>query len=356
MRIHRRAAAALLLTGGVAISTAGVATAATPSFRTVTVMTRNLYLGTDLTPILLAQTQLQLFLAVGTAYGQVVASDIPARAERTAEEIAATTPDLVGLQEAALWGVAPFSDPSAVTPTYDFVQLIVADLAGLGYAYTAAATSTNFQAEAPGLLSTGPAYVAFTDRDVILARTEAKMSVSNAQHGNYAVSVSVVSPTLGTVVIPRGWASVDASVRGTSFRFVDTHLEAYSALVRNYQALQLTGMLAGFAGQLVVAGDFNSSAPPAGADDSAAYNVMLAQGYADGWLAKPRSGSGFTCCQAGSLDNPVSQLDERIDFVFTRGGPSALGMQLVGNQPGDRTAGGLWPSDHAGVVADVRIA
>lgn len=355
MRIHRRALAALLLTGGVAVSTAGVATAATPSFRTVTVMTRNLYLGTDLTPILQAQTQLQLFFAVGTAYGQVVASDIPGRAERTAEEIAATTPDLVGLQEAALWGTAPFDNPAAVTPTYDFVQLIVADLAGLGYAYTPVATSVNFHAEAPGLLATGPAYVAFTDRDVILARTEAKMSVANPQHGNFAVSVTLDSPTLGTVVIPRGWASVDATVRGTGFRFVDTHLEAYSSIVRNYQAAQLATMLGTFSGQLVVVGDFNSSAPPAGADDSAAYNLMLGAGYADAWLAKPRTGTGFTCCQAGTLDNPVSQLDERIDFVFLDNGPAALGMTLVGDHPADRTAGGLWPSDHAGVVADVRI-
>jgi len=355
MRIRRRGAAALFIAATVATSTAAVA-AATPSFRTVTVMTRNLYFGTDLTPILQAQTQLQLFLAVGTAYGQVVASDIPTRAERTAEEIAATTPDLVGLQEAALWGVAPFSDPAAVTPTYDFVQLIVADLGALGYSYTPAASSVNFQAEAPGLLTSGPAYVAFTDRDVILARTEAKMSVANPQHGHYSVAVTLASPTLGIVTVPRGWASVDATLRGTTFRFVDTHLEAYSSLVRNAEAGELTTMLSAYDGQLVVAGDFNSSAPPAGADDSAAYSWMAAQGYADGWLAKPRPVSGFSCCQDGSLTNAVSQLNERIDLVFLRNGPAALGMELVGDQPADRTAGGLWPSDHAGVVADVRIA
>jgi hypothetical protein len=355
MRIHRRGAAALLLAGGVAVSTAGVATAATPSFRTATVMSRNLYFGTDLTPILQAQTQLQLVVAVGAAYQQVVASNITERAMADAQEIATTHPDLVGLQEAALWGLAPFADPASITPTYDFVQLIVQDLASLGYSYHAASTSVNFEAEAPALLPTGFAQVFFRDRDVILARDEAKISVSNPQHGSYAVSVVIPGTPIGDVTIPRGWASVDVDMRGTSFRFVDTHLEAYSNVVRDYQAMQLTGMLAGYTGDLVVTGDFNSSAPPAGADSSVTYNWMLGAGYADGWLAKPRTVNGFTCCQGGTLSNDVSQLDERIDFVFLRNGPTALGMQLVGDQQADRTPSGLWPSDHAGVVADVRI-
>jgi endonuclease/exonuclease/phosphatase family metal-dependent hydrolase len=243
-----------------------------------------------------------------------------------------------------------------VTPTYDFVQLIVDDLAGMGYTYDPVSTSVNFQAEAPGLLAGGPGYVAFTDRDVVLARSEAKISVSNPQHGSYGVQVVLESPTLGTVTVPRGWASVDVDVRGTAFRFVDTHLEAYSSVVRDYQAIQLTTQLAAYGGQLVVVGDFNSSAPPAGGDSSNAYDWMVVHSYADSWLARPRATSGLTCCQDGSLTNAVSQLDERIDFVFLRGGPNALGMQLVGDQPADRTASGLWPSDHAGVVADVRVA
>lgn len=355
MRIHRRGAAALLLAGGIAVSTAGVATAATPSFGTVTVMSRNLYLGTDLTPILQAQTQLQLAMAVGTAYGQVVASNIPERAMADAQEIAATRPDLVGLQEAALWGLAPYGDPTAVTPTYDFVQLIVADLASLGFSYHAGSTQVNFQAEAPGLFPSGPAYVAFTDRDVILVRDEAKISVSNPQHGTYPFLLTLTSPTLGTVSIPRGWASVDVATRGTAFTFVDTHLEAYVAAVRDVQATELTAQFAPLSGNVVMVGDFNSAAPPGGGDSSTTYSWMVGNGYSDAWLAKPRYGTGFTCCQDGSLLNATSQLDERIDFVFTRNGPGALGMQLVGDQVADKTPSGLWPSDHAGVVADVRI-
>jgi hypothetical protein len=32
-----------------------------------------------------------------------------------------------------------------------------------------------------------------------------------------------------------------------------------------------------------------------------------------------------------------------------------VSAEVVGDDPADRTTGGLWPSDHAGVVATLRI-
>jgi hypothetical protein len=32
-----------------------------------------------------------------------------------------------------------------------------------------------------------------------------------------------------------------------------------------------------------------------------------------------------------------------------------LDIRRVGDQPGDRTPSGLWPSDHAGVIATLKI-
>src|SRR5439155_360754 len=65
--------------------------------RQVTVMSQNLYLGTDLNPIFAAANPFALFAAVGAAWGQVQANDFPARAQVIANEIAAAKPDLVGL-------------------------------------------------------------------------------------------------------------------------------------------------------------------------------------------------------------------------------------------------------------------
>ena len=55
------------------------------------------------------------------------------------------------------------------------------------------------------------------------------------------------------------------------------------------------------------------------------------------------------------LDNPVSKLDERIDYVFVRDA-DVRECRVVGDQPEDRTRpGGIWPSDHAGVVARIEF-
>jgi hypothetical protein len=66
---------------------------------TIKVMTRNQYLGADLSPILLAQTPAEFVAAVTAALQQAAANDFPSRAKRLATEVALTKPDLIGLQE-----------------------------------------------------------------------------------------------------------------------------------------------------------------------------------------------------------------------------------------------------------------
>ena len=53
--------------------------------------------------------------------------------------------------------------------------------------------------------------------------------------------------------------------------------------------------------------------------------------------------------------NPVSLLTERIDFVLFRGDFAVHSVEVVGDEPVDRTPSGLWPSDHAGVVAQLEV-
>jgi hypothetical protein len=65
--------------------------------------------------------------------------------------------------------------------------------------------------------------------------------------------------------------------------------------------------------------------------------------------------SGFTCCQKSNLRNDVSNLSRRIDYVFVRNDMEVQKAQRVGHRQIDRTPSGLWPSDHAGVVARVRF-
>src|SRR5687767_5501068 len=92
------AAAVVLLTGAVAPAAADHRE---PSLR---VMTRNLYLGADLTPALDPRNDPAAFLAaVRSIYAEKQATDFDARAKAIAQEIDRTGPDLIGLQEVSRW-------------------------------------------------------------------------------------------------------------------------------------------------------------------------------------------------------------------------------------------------------------
>lgn len=317
----------------------------------VTVMTQNLFLGTDLGPIFAAPNQLALFGAVGAGWSQVQTNDFPARAEAIADQIEAADPDLVGLQEAMLYRTdVPPDGPatSAQTVASDFVDVLLAALAERGLEYEAVAAFTGTDAELPAGLP--PAQdVRLTDRVVVLARIDhqhGRLHVSNAQSGGYGAALTV--PTVaGPITLPRGWASVDVKLRGRSFRFVTTHLEAFTPVVRNAQASQFLAGPAATDLPVVAVGDFNSGP----GFDLGAYGILLGGGFSDAWAG----GAGLTCCHAVDLRVPTGALTKRIDLVLTRGAFETIDADVVGEEPADRTSSGLWPSDHAGVVTTLRI-
>ena len=82
---------------------------------TVRVLTRNLYLGANLDPILQAKSFHEAFLAVEADWAQVQANDFPTRARAIAREIAQTRPDFVGFQELTLYRTQTPADLT-VTP------------------------------------------------------------------------------------------------------------------------------------------------------------------------------------------------------------------------------------------------
>src|SRR5207244_11066749 len=105
----------------------GPATADQNHKRLATLMTYNIYQGTELEHVL-AATDLSSFVAgVSIDYANVIATSFPERAQAIAAEIAQNAPDLVALQEVALWRTRVPSDPSfaATDLSYDFLEILL---------------------------------------------------------------------------------------------------------------------------------------------------------------------------------------------------------------------------------------
>lgn len=346
--------------------------------KTVTVMTRNLYLGADVAPaiaVLVSGDPAALVSAVSEVWGHVQFTDFPARADGIAREIAAAQPDLIGLQEAELWRSqtpADFVFGNAEHVEYDFVQLLLQALAARGLHYAVVAEGQGFDIELPGFLTPADAEtgllsdIRLTEREVILARSDLKTSelkLSNPQTGHFATNVELpISPDF-TFVLQRGWASVDVKVRGKRFRFVTTHLEADSEAVRQAQAIEVLAGPANTTLPVVLVADANSNAN--GDATTPAYNSFISAGFVDAWFAAFPGSEVSTCCNAPLLNNqtfPLSTDDEgRIDLILYRGARhfAPLSVELLGTNPAtDRVSNGMtliWPSDHAAVAAQLQI-
>ena len=348
---------AAVLAGVLGQAGAGSAEPPSQAQRQVPVMSYNLYLGANLQP-LFAATPANVATLAQDVWNHVEQVDFRLRAQAIARLIDESDPTVVGLQEVALWERG--SSPATLAPVYDFQQILLDALAARGERYRAVSTSVNFASPPVPLASGGLAR--FTDRDVIIARDGEPASVvktSNPQAALFAARIPLPNPLLGGATIVRGWASVDVKVRGMSFRFVDTHLEAFSADVRTLQAQELAAILAASPLPVVLVGDLNSRPT----DATGAYGILTGSlGLADAWVAVHGPDGGFTSGQTDDLNLPESRLDHRIDYVlYQPAGIEAVAAEVVGEEQADRTPPlpgapyGLWPSDHAGVVAVLHL-
>jgi endonuclease/exonuclease/phosphatase family metal-dependent hydrolase len=312
--------------------------------RDLAVMSRNVYLGADLDPVIGATTQEGFVAATTAAWAMVQKNDFNARALALADEIAARRPALVGLQEAYLWRIQTPGDAAtggttpATTVVYDHVQLILDALHARGLDYRAAASVTLFDFEAP--IATGED-VRATDRGVVLARSDVETA---SPEGHVFATLLPVTVLGRQLTVPRGWASVVATIDGTPVRFATTHLEAFHAGVRTAQGTELAASLAAEPLPLVVVGDLNSQA---GTEGEA---PLVASGLRDVWPAVHPGDPGLTCCYAQDR-SAADALETRVDYVLTRGAIEARDASVVGTAQ----VSGRWPSDHAGLVAELRL-
>jgi endonuclease/exonuclease/phosphatase family metal-dependent hydrolase len=322
----------------------------------ITVMTRNLYVGSSFTVLLGASSPEDIPERVAQVYARVLSSQFPRRAEAIADEIVRTRPDVVGLQEVPLLLVQSpgelliANQPQPKTVSMDYLQILFDALVRRHAHYAIAVVANNADITAP---STNGDTIRFIDRDVILVRTDlppAEMLVLNPQAKNFDMKVRL--EVAGTdVTLLRSWCSVDVRVRGKSARIVNTHLEVeFFDLIQLYQAHELLDGPFQTSLPVIALGDFNAS------EKSAIYKNLIEAGFKDSWRVAHPGDPGFSCCQGEDLLNPTSELKERIDLILHDGVQVNVDdIKLVGAHPANRIPSGQWPSDHAGFVATLSI-
>ncbi len=392
-RLPVRAALAATATALIALPAVSVAQAApaskAPPAKPITVMTRNIYLGADIQrPVdaaLAAQDagatpqQVVGALAVATDYtrGIVDQTNFPTRSKLLAREIASAKPDLVGLQEVALWRSGPLEldkvgVPNAETVDYDFLAILLADLRAAGTPYVAEVVGKRADVESPSFTASmgNPRDIRLTMHDVILKRATNALKVTDTHDQkfthNLAVEISGV-----TMDFSRGYQWVDVTSGGTSFRFVNSHFEAFSSDLALAQGMQVVAEATARDRTTVFVCDCNSdpllekikehdTVPHKAPYDFITGDDPGQGGYTDQWLEWADAEDGWTSGLSELVnDDSPAGFDHRIDMVFSH---TPDGRALVvdrgfitGNELADRDpATGLWPSDHAGVVLRLR--
>ena len=343
----------------------------------VTVMTRNLFLGADLSPAIAAASIPAAIDGAGEIWNEFQSTKFPERAVPLAREIKRANPDLVGLQEVALWrqqlpsdGGAPPISPipgatSATVVVQDFLAILLKELAKVGARYEVAVVQDEFEGELPvdvdgsDATGTGPLAVFGSDfdarltmRDVILVRKGTNVKIGQPAQAHFATRYE---PNVGGILIPvdRGWISVEGRVGSREFRFVNTHLEAFGdPAIREAQAKELVAGPLNTQKQVILVGDLNSGVArhnePEQPGDDLAFKALEAFGMYD-------NGAVQTCCYSDLFD-PTAVFDHTVDHVLTKPALRTKYAYVTGNDARQRTPSGLWPSDHGGVVSRLQLS
>jgi len=355
---------------------------ASADYDTMKVMTRNLYLGADIFTVLEAANSnpATIPIAVAEVFRTIHQTDFSARAEAIADEIMRFKPHVIGLQEVTQIRKQFPSDfflgnpQDAEEEVIHFLDILEAAIAARGLDYRVAVTQQNADVELPmlvGITQEGQPVlqdVRLTDRDAILVRGDIDVLATTGK--NYAPENQKIFqiPVPGGGELPvsfnRGYVTAEVMFDNHRITAANTHLEV--SVFAPEQAAQMQELLDDLSAEtnpIILMGDFNSS-PVDSLIDSIEppvvppYIQALDAGYIDAWLEQNHGDEGFTCCFNETVDDANGRLYERIDHIFIS--PQALMLgptqtRTIGDLTISMPPGGLWPSDHAGVIARVKF-
>ncbi|WP_256287885.1 endonuclease/exonuclease/phosphatase family protein [Halobellus inordinatus] len=339
----------------------------------VSIATQNLGLGADFLSIARDNDEATVPERVGALYTDVRKSRPRERMVAIAQELTQRRPAIVGVQEAAIVRRGPRTgndpeSPDADGIVFDFLDALRAALRARETPYRPVAVATNADLEFPGRVDGEAIDVRLTDRDAILVREDADVTVQDTSTATFDASLTLPLSAERSVEIERGYARADLRVAGEPLSVLNTHLESALESVRTAQATEFASAVDAGSTPLVALGDFNDG--PDGERD--AYEILtetLSDVAVEGTsatgetaangstAATPEARISGTCCRPSSLRPPDEDgLTRRIDHVFVDGIRAShvrrFGVEAVDVDGATRR----WPSDHAGVLAALTTA
>lgn len=324
------------------------------------VLCRNLYLGADFNQLLPARTALSLAQIVANFYRFVLDTRYEERAQALAREIVARDPHVVCLQEVfeyQLLGAAAgdaASDAPPVLSQISFLAVLLSQLRAQGAHYVVAGIVPTTVVTLPVQWSGAAANLHVRDHDVMLVRSGVTVLESWALKYRAKITAPLPGPNHPDRVelqVQRGFNWVVIDWQQTQVGIVNTHLESISEEIQRQQAVELLGLLMEETGPVILAGDLN-------ADPSGIVYPLLTDagaGFRDPFAASSSAPSATTPLNtygaSATLRDEFLDLRSRLDHVLHRGPIEALRTEVFGIDPAERTSpGGLWPSDHAGLL------
>jgi len=252
-----------------------------------------------------------------------------------------------------------------------------------------------------------------TMSDVILARKDKRVKTAHEHSQRFDNNIVQVVANVLPVTFWRGWQYAEATVRGEEFRFLNTHLEAFDAQVREAQAGELIATLPeigpanavqGAGKPVVLAGDLNTDDEivetlgntPGHVEDEEPYAVLTT----DPDIDEPNPGDNgpripleersfdgptfpdalYSCCYpTDTIDNPADVFDHTVDHIMVSDDdpgrppdaptdPNTNDITLVNSDLTGENVGGasnqsdmtpgtprLFPSDHGGVISTLQF-
>ena len=141
------------------------------------------------------------------------------------------------------------------------------------------------------------------------------------------------------------WVVLEDPTTGRRFRLVNTHFDHKGERARAEQARLLGEDAGGWPVDLpqLLTGDLNC---PSG---SLPIERLKSAGWHDTWAAS-HGGDEEPGATFHGFAGPAGELPRRIDWIFRRGPVRAVASEVVRDRPG-----GVWPSDHYFLWADVEL-